>query len=138
MRTRPNGNFADDAQLRVGLTVGYRDMPKRKPTTKPINSRLLTIDESAKQSLVGALPSDLLQAHKRRRVLSSDAVLEIVPFGRTQLPKLSSEGLFPHPIRLSTGRVAWIEREIFDWLEEREAERDEMLAERAKAVEAAQ
>ncbi|MFT5510998.1 MAG: prophage regulatory protein [Hyphomicrobiaceae bacterium] len=108
-------------------------MTKKLTAEKLLGATQLPPEQAATHELVEGLPSDLLSAYKRHRVLSADAVLDIVPFGRTQLHKLSHEGLFPHPIRLSIGRVAWIEREVLEWLKQRQAERDQLLAERDQA-----
>jgi prophage regulatory protein len=43
---------------------------------------------------------------------------------RSTLQSMIAEGLFPKPVRVSRGRVAWSEAEIAAWQRERIKERD--------------
>jgi prophage regulatory protein len=60
-------------------------------------------------------PDTLLTLHdvSRRVSLRRTAIYEAIKAGR-----------FPQPIRISTQRVAWSEREVTDWIAKRIAERD--------------
>ena len=46
---------------------------------------------------------------------------------RSTLRSMIAEGLFPKPIRVSRGRVAWSEAEIASWQKARMKERDASL-----------
>ena len=50
------------------------------------------------------------------RVLSWSQVRQRVPLARTTVWKLRRAGVFPQPIRLSAGRVGWVEKSIDEWV----------------------
>jgi prophage regulatory protein len=47
-----------------------------------------------------------------------------VPFSRAHLIRLEQDGKFPRRVKLGECRVAWIEAEVDEWIENRIAERD--------------
>jgi prophage regulatory protein len=49
-----------------------------------------------------------------------------IPYTRMHLRRLSREGRFPRPIRISEQRIGWLEHEIDAWLADRVAERDQV------------
>jgi predicted DNA-binding transcriptional regulator AlpA len=51
-----------------------------------------------------------------KRLLSWPQVEDRIPFSRTTAWRRMREGAFPRPIRISKGRVAWIEDEIVSWI----------------------
>lgn len=51
-------------------------------------------------------------------------VQSMTSLGRSTIYKFISENKFPKPIKLGSKSVAWIEREILDWIEDRIFERD--------------
>lgn len=55
-----------------------------------------------------------------RAVLRRRDVEERVGLARSTIYDLMSKGLFPRPIRLSAGAVAWRSSDIQRWLDERE------------------
>jgi len=60
-----------------------------------------------------------------QRFLCEREVIALLGFGsRSAFRKEVAEGRFPAPVRISKGRVAWIEREIAQWQSARMAARD--------------
>lgn len=60
------------------------------------------------------------------RLLSYDRLREDkgVPYTRVHLARLIKAGTFPQPVPLSNKRIAWVEKEVDDWIEQKAAERD--------------
>ena len=50
------------------------------------------------------------------RLLRLPEVLERVPFGKTTLYRLQSEGSFPQGIQLGSNMVAWVASDIDKWV----------------------
>ncbi len=76
--------------------------------------------------------SDLLkketgQIHKLLRIKE---VVKLTGISKSYIYQLSSQNLFPKSIQLIPGgsSVAWIESEVFDWINSRIQERDEEAA----------
>ena len=59
------------------------------------------------------------------RLLVMEEVQRLVPFTSTHIYALLRRGKFPTQVRLGDRRVAWLEREILAWLEERAANKEE-------------
>ncbi|MEC8328120.1 MAG: AlpA family phage regulatory protein [Pseudomonadota bacterium] len=53
-------------------------------------------------------------------------VKEITGLGRSTIYSFIKEGIFPKQVELGPRAVAWVEEEIFEWVEERIAERDKV------------
>ncbi len=47
-----------------------------------------------------------------------------IPFSRTHIARLYKAGLFPSPVHLAPGTIAWPEEEILEYGERVRAERD--------------
>lgn len=62
------------------------------------------------------------------QLISFKEVQKRLSIGRTALWKLTKLDNFPKPIKVTVGRKAFIETEIDAWIEERAAERDEVVA----------
>jgi predicted DNA-binding transcriptional regulator AlpA len=64
------------------------------------------------------------------KFLSDPACRDITQLSRRQRNRMAADGKFPQPVTLTDGsgdrpgRVAWVEREIREWVAERIAERD--------------
>ena len=52
-------------------------------------------------------------------------VKEITGLGRSTIYNFIKDGIFPKQVELGPRAVAWVEEEIFDWVEERVLARDE-------------
>ena len=63
-------------------------------------------------------------------------VQQLVPYSRPHIWRLEKQGLFPRRIRLGPGRVAWLVREISDWVECKRLGLDWRIASEAKAANA--
>ena len=50
------------------------------------------------------------------KLLRLPEVLERVPFGKTTLYRLQSEGSFPQGIQLGSNMVAWVASDIDKWV----------------------
>ena len=51
-----------------------------------------------------------------KRLLSWPQVKDRVPMSRTTAWRRMREDAFPRPVRISKGRVAWVEDEIVSWI----------------------
>ena len=58
-------------------------------------------------------------AVKGRRLLSRREVAALLNISITTLWRMVRAGLFPPPIRVSPGRVAWPARTVVAWIDER-------------------
>ena len=59
-----------------------------------------------------------------RKLVSKKALRQKVCYSPQHIARLEKAGKFPKRVRLGQGRVAWLEDEVDDWIEERIAERD--------------
>lgn len=58
------------------------------------------------------------------RFLSKRQVKDLVTYSFAHTARLESDGKFPKRVRLGTGRVAYVESEIEEWMASRIADRD--------------
>lgn len=58
------------------------------------------------------------------RLLSKKEVRAKVLYSPAHIARLEAQGQFPKRVRLSVGRVGWVDQEIDDWIKARIAERD--------------
>jgi len=58
------------------------------------------------------------------RLISQREVMQRVPYGRTTIWKLIKQGRFPQPVKIGGNRVAFVDSEIDDWIEQQIAQRD--------------
>ena len=61
---------------------------------------------------------------RQRKIIKLPAVTEITGRSRSSILRDVDTGKFPKPIRLSQSSVGWIESEVFEWIDERIADRD--------------
>jgi prophage regulatory protein len=59
-----------------------------------------------------------------KRLLSKRDVKSLVTYSFAHTARLEAMGQFPKRVRLGTGRVAYVESEIQDWIDQRIAARD--------------
>jgi prophage regulatory protein len=57
-------------------------------------------------------------------VIDGQRLQTIVPYSLSQLTRLEKEGRFPRRLKLGPGRVGWMLSEVYEWIEQRKAERD--------------
>ncbi len=60
----------------------------------------------------------------KSRLLRRREVESITGLSRSTIYSKISDGDFPQPVNIGSRAVAWIEREIDDWMQARIAERD--------------
>jgi prophage regulatory protein len=53
------------------------------------------------------------------RIIKLSELKEIVGLARSTIYRMSSEGKFPKPIKLSERSSGWLESEVEQWIEER-------------------
>jgi prophage regulatory protein len=53
------------------------------------------------------------------RFLTPKEVRELVSLSRTTLWRLCRAGVFPKPVRISAGRVAFVQQQVEDWMRAR-------------------
>jgi prophage regulatory protein len=58
------------------------------------------------------------------RFLSKKQLRVIVLYSPQHIDRLEREGKFPKRVQLGPNRVGWIEEEVYDWIQQRIAERD--------------
>lgn len=58
------------------------------------------------------------------RFISMDEVLDRVSFSKTHIYRKIANGSFPRPVQLGSHKVAFLEREIDEWIVDRLADRD--------------
>jgi predicted DNA-binding transcriptional regulator AlpA len=61
------------------------------------------------------MPPDPLMP-RLERLISAFDICQRIGFTRQTLRRLCKQGLFPQPLHVSRGRVAWREREVEEWL----------------------
>ena len=64
----------------------------------------------------------------KKRLISMKVVQDLTSYSRTHIARLEERGKFPLRVRLSRhpkGRVAYLEEEVHDWIQERIRERPE-------------
>ena len=54
------------------------------------------------------------------RLLTWHDLKDRIPFSRVHLSRLEARGEFPKRLQLGAGRVAWLEREVQQWIEDRQ------------------
>jgi prophage regulatory protein len=69
----------------------------------------------------------------RKRFIDLVKVKEATQRSRAAIYAAMAEGKFPKSVRISAGRVAWVENEIQDWIASRIAERDASASNRKAA-----
>ena len=57
------------------------------------------------------------------KFLTLDQVRERIPYSRTQIWRLEKARAFPRRVQIGPNRVAWLEAEIENWLQDRVNER---------------
>lgn len=63
-----------------------------------------------------------------KRFVSMKVVQQLTSYSRTHIARLEKAGKFPQRVRLSPhprGRMAWVESEVIDWMQQRMSERSE-------------
>lgn len=61
----------------------------------------------------------------QQKILSDEATKQLCGgLSRRQRMRMVPEGKFPAPVKLTPGRIGWVESEVLDWNAARIAERD--------------
>jgi prophage regulatory protein len=58
-------------------------------------------------------------SEKHQRLLRLNDVRERVPYSRSTIYKLISQGEFPKPVSIGERAVAWVESDVDAWIEAR-------------------
>ena len=58
------------------------------------------------------------------KLLSKKQVREIVLYSPAHIARLEAEGKFPKRVKLGSGRVGYVDEEVYKWVLARIAERD--------------
>ncbi|MEL4428328.1 AlpA family transcriptional regulator [Shewanella mangrovisoli] len=59
------------------------------------------------------------------KLIKLKEVIEITCLTKATIYRMIKEGTFPKQLSLGDRAVAWVEKEVFNWVEERIAARDE-------------
>lgn len=54
-----------------------------------------------------------------KRLIDLKTLLSKVPFSRAHIYRLEAKGAFPRRIRIGDARVAWIESEVENWIQQK-------------------
>jgi len=82
----------------------------------------LTAGDVTKQHVYHSLhdyncEGNTMQTHEKFIRLTQ--VLDIIPYSSSHIRRLEGKGKFPKRIRLGENRVAWLQSEVHDWLDQR-------------------
>jgi prophage regulatory protein len=69
--------------------------------------------------------NELAKKSPPSRLLRRHAVEELTGLSRSGIYDLMARGIFPKPVSLGPQSVAWLETEIWQWIAERIAARDQ-------------
>jgi len=53
------------------------------------------------------------------RLLSLEQVRHLIPYSASQIYRLEQQDRFPRRLRIGPNRVAWLENEVNNWLQQR-------------------
>lgn len=84
-----------------------------------------------------AVPAQLVGVTPNKQIWPMRTVTQITSLGASQIYTEINKGNFPTPVQLSRGRVGWVVAEVLAWIDQRKAERDQLLIERNASVRAA-
>lgn len=59
------------------------------------------------------------------KLIKLKEVIEITCLTKATIYRMIAEGIFPKQVTIGERAVAWVENEVFDWIEERIAARDD-------------
>lgn len=59
-----------------------------------------------------------------KQLICKKELTKLVKYSTQHIARLEKAGQFPKRLRLGQNRVAWVQAEIEDWIEERLAKRD--------------
>ncbi len=62
---------------------------------------------------------EYFKPNSKTKLIDIDVVKERTTLSRSTIYRLRKEGKFPNPIRLTENRVAWLETDIDQWIEDR-------------------
>ena len=57
------------------------------------------------------------------RLVTAQELTNIVPYSRTHIDRLEKAGRFPARVQIGPNRVAWSQKEVERWIEDRKNER---------------
>lgn len=60
----------------------------------------------------------------RPRILRLSEVIQITGLSRSTIYQYMEDGKFPKPIKLGSHSVGWVDSEVYDWVNQRIAERN--------------
>lgn len=64
--------------------------------------------------------------NKIQNLITSSELVEVVPYSLVQIYRLERQGLFPKRVKLGPGKIAWVETEISEWLQNKMMERSDV------------
>lgn len=64
--------------------------------------------------------------NKLQRLITSDKIIELIPYSLVQINRLERYGLFPKRVKLGPAKIAWVEAEISEWLQQKMMERSDV------------
>lgn len=64
--------------------------------------------------------------NKLQRLITSDKIIELIPYSLVQINRLERCGLFPKRVKLGPAKIAWVEAEISEWLQQKMMERSDV------------
>ncbi len=61
----------------------------------------------------------MAHAATNNRLLSLEQVRNLIPYSASQIYRLEQQKRFPRRLRIGPNRVAWLENEVNNWLQQR-------------------
>lgn len=61
----------------------------------------------------------MAQSAATNRLLSLEQVRHLIPYSASQIYRLEQQDRFPRRLRIGPNRVAWLENEVNNWLQQR-------------------
>lgn len=55
---------------------------------------------------------------ERKKLMAMKEVTHVTSLSASSVRRLSREGKFPQPINITESRVAWLEKDVSQWIEE--------------------
>ncbi len=89
-------------------------MAQQRVTNKRVLESITQVQDSLKE-----LKEVIDSPREVDKLITEDAVLQKVPFGKTTLWSMVKDGRFPAPRRATPHRKAWLASEIDAWIKSR-------------------
>ena len=63
--------------------------------------------------------TEIIKITPKKTLIDIHAILKRIPYSRSTIYRLCKAGEFPESIKIGRNRVAWLERDVDQWIEDR-------------------